>query len=53
MSYDKDLKIMAASDLTNLITPLTPVCPHTLQILLKHLDEESVDIQGNAVKCIS
>jgi len=44
-SADKDLKIMAANDLTHLVLNNGgEVCRQSLEVLLRHLEEPSVDV---------
>eukprot|EP00440_Ansanella_granifera_P031831 gb/GFBE01034542.1/.p1 GENE.gb/GFBE01034542.1/~~gb/GFBE01034542.1/.p1 ORF type:complete len:1280 (+),score=324.01 gb/GFBE01034542.1/:1-3840(+) len=57
-NYDKDKRFMAASDLTQEVTMSNQVLdPHlqkrVCQAFLKQLEDISIDVQGNAVKCLA
>eukprot|EP00931_Biecheleriopsis_adriatica_P101392 TRINITY_DN76542_c0_g1_i1.p1 TRINITY_DN76542_c0_g1~~TRINITY_DN76542_c0_g1_i1.p1 ORF type:complete len:1272 (-),score=340.55 TRINITY_DN76542_c0_g1_i1:76-3891(-) len=57
-NYDKDKRFMAASDLTQEVTISNQVLdPHlqkrVCQAFLKQLEDQSIDVQGNAVKCLA
>lgn len=57
-NWDKDKRFMAASDLTNEITQTTQALDLQLQksvcqAFLKQLEDQSIDVQGNAVKCLA
>ena len=57
VEYDPDMRYMAANDLCNEwlkenSTIESTVEKQILSIFLKQLDDQSVDVQGNAVRCI-
>eukprot|EP00441_Pelagodinium_beii_P034026 CAMPEP_0197642028 /NCGR_PEP_ID=MMETSP1338-20131121/15800_1 /TAXON_ID=43686 ORGANISM="Pelagodinium beii, Strain RCC1491" /NCGR_SAMPLE_ID=MMETSP1338 /ASSEMBLY_ACC=CAM_ASM_000754 /LENGTH=1271 /DNA_ID=CAMNT_0043215093 /DNA_START=14 /DNA_END=3826 /DNA_ORIENTATION=+ len=57
-NWDKDKKFMAASDLTQEVTLSNQVLDLHLQkrvcsAFLKQLEDPSIDVQGNAVKCLA
>ena len=56
--WDKDKRFMAASDLCNEIsnrntTLELPLQKRTCQAFLKQLEDQSIEVQGNAVKCLA
>eukprot|EP00930_Biecheleria_cincta_P085975 TRINITY_DN75343_c0_g1_i1.p1 TRINITY_DN75343_c0_g1~~TRINITY_DN75343_c0_g1_i1.p1 ORF type:complete len:1277 (-),score=337.39 TRINITY_DN75343_c0_g1_i1:197-4027(-) len=57
-NWDKDKRFMAASDLTQEVTMSNQVLDLHLQkrvcqAFLKQLEDQSIDVQGNAVKCLA
>lgn len=57
-NWDKDKRFMAASDLMQEITtsntfPLVHLHKRVCQAFLKQLEDQSIDVQGNAVKCLA
>mmetsp|Transcript_3606 Transcript_3606/g.5600 ORF Transcript_3606/g.5600 Transcript_3606/m.5600 type:complete len:1280 (-) Transcript_3606:211-4050(-) len=57
-NWDKDKRFMAASDLTQEVTLSNQVLDLHLQkrvcqAFLKQLEDQSIDVQGNAVKCLA
>lgn len=57
-NWDKDKRFMAASDLTNEITTTAmSLDPHLQKRIcsafVKQLEDASIEVQGNAVKCLA
>ncbi|CAE7592508.1 Cand1 [Symbiodinium sp. CCMP2592] len=57
-NWDKDKRFMAASDLTQEVTMSNQVLDVHLQkrvcqAFVKQLEDQSIDVQGNAVKCLA
>lgn len=57
-NWDKDKRFMAASDLMQEITASTQslelhLQKRVCQAFLKQLEDQSIDVQGNAVKCLA
>lgn len=57
-NWDKDKRFMAASDLMQEVTSSSQVLDLSLQkkvcqAFLKQLEDQSIDVQGNAVKCLA
>merc|ERR1719487_668474 len=57
-NWDKDKRFMAASDLMQEITNSNQaleihIQKRVCQAFLKQLEDQSVDVQGNAVKCLA
>ena len=56
-NWDKDKRFMAASDLMHEITSNQALDLHlqkrVCQAFLKQLEDQSIDVQGNAVKCLA
>ncbi|CAK0800197.1 unnamed protein product, partial [Prorocentrum cordatum] len=57
-NWDKDKRFMAASDLMHEVTLSSQVLDIHLQkrvcsAFLKQLEDQSIDVQGNAVKCLA